>query len=1229
MKNIKHLKIKLIILSAVLILGACGVFFMCKDKSTDISPYNFAYTVNPDKSTCTVIGIGDCDDSSFTVGGTIDGYRITAIANDAFLDCDNIVSVEIDGSVETIGGYAFYGCDNLESVTLGIGVKDIGEGAFYGCKALKVLDIPDTVRKISDRMLYDCVSLQSVNIPLGVEAIGKFAFGNCYSLENITLPATVGAIDWYAFSGCEGLSGVYISDIDVWYRIKFETPESNPVYYAKKLYLNSNPVTQVMPTGIEEISPYAFYNCESIVSVVIDKDVSRIGQYAFSGCVNLETLTISEGKIKDIDTNAFADCVSLAEITLPYGIKSISDGAFYNCKDAYIYYDGTKEEWAATVLQGNNWGDLPVFFLKAKPSVGLGYEIIEGTDTCIIVNIGTCEDDELVVGDYINGYKVVGIKSLSDFAGYSKVTILQTVTDIGDKAFYKVLSLKDVVMANSVTSMGSMAFSYCDSLESINISNKITYIPENAFYYCTSLKSIDLSSVTFIDVGAFENCDSLETVYLGKGLNEINLGAFSYSEKLKSIIYAGTSDDWNKIKKGNEIFLYCSEDLVLYCTDGEYKIDDEGTILYKNYSDGSYGLEYTVFHDGVTCSITGIGTCTDTDIYIPSKIGEYTVTSIGNFVFSNNPNIVSVTIADGVQEIGIRAFAGCENLTTVSFGTSVSTIGVEAFYNCKSLERIYFDGSTTKWNSIQKGNKCFGLIEDVILICDNNYVVISESGKFVKYDNSTEGLKYVVNKDNKTCTITGIGAATTKHIVIGRHIDGYKVTAIGDGAFNYAGIRSISIEKYVTSIGDYALAGNEIAQLSLSGSINHIGEGFVFECSDLKNIIYDGSADSWQAINKADGWDKGASEFTITVASEYKNVTDGTYNLDYVVNSRDVTCVITGYGQAIADRITVGNYIDGYIIIGISDYAFLNASGKFKTIAIKSNVESIGKGAFYGFENLKIEYSGSSHNWNKIVGNSEDWLYGASNVTVKCSDTTLTFGDTNPPSVTPPESNTYSEGLEFVEDTGDTWLSGIGTCMDSYLKLPSNYEGEAVVGIYGDSFTSNIIITGLEIPEGYTTIGDYAFFNCSKITTVVFPESVNLIEQSAFGHCSKIETITIPGNCIINNNAFASCTSLKTANIQNVTIIGNAGFTTCYNMQSVKLGNSLEKIGIIAFFGCNKLEEVYYDGTREQWEAIEKGERCFTASSTNISPPILICNDGKYNMDENGNIVGIYTDGEI
>jgi hypothetical protein len=144
-----------------------------------------------------------------------------------------------------------------------------------------------------------------------------------------------------------------------------------------------------------------------------------------------------------------------------------------------------------------------------------------------------------------------------------------------------------------------------------------------------------------------------------------------------------------KVKEGSkEISCSCGkkETEVIPAT-GIHNMKDD--VCIDCGKEASKGLEYTENTDG-TYTVSGIGTCTDTDIIISSKYNGKDVTAIASYAFQNCSSLTSVTIPDSVTTIGDYAFSSCSSLTSVTIGDSVTYIGDSAFSSCDSLRSVVF-----------------------------------------------------------------------------------------------------------------------------------------------------------------------------------------------------------------------------------------------------------------------------------------------------------------------------------------------------------------------------------------------------------------------------------------------------------------------------------------------------------------------------------------------------------
>ena len=439
-------------------------------------------------------------------------------------------------SVTSIGNYAFADCSSLTSITIPSSVTSIGFEAFLGCSGLTSITIPNSVTSIRHFAFWGCSGLTSVTIGNGVTSIGDGAFYNCSSLTS-----------------------VHITDVLSWCNIAFSTYDSNPLANANHLYMNGEEINDlVIPSTVISIGDYAFYGCSGLTSVTIPNSVTSIGSYAFSKCGSLTSVTIPNS-VTSIGNYAFSYCRSLTSVTIPNSVTSIGESAFADC---YVKNDSFINNSALT--SSNNWG-ATLFDKQTNEGLLIADKIVVGcrlwaTSITIpnsVTSIGsyafsgckgltsiTIPNSITSIGDgAFWGCTSMTSVHITDIAAWCKIAfessedcysnplyvahhlyingeeikdlvIPNSVTSIGDNAFYGCSSLTSITIPNSVTSIGDGAFRECSGLTSITIPNSVTSIGEWAFYGCTSLTSVTIpNSVTSIGDIAFDNCSSLTDVY--------------------------------------------------------------------------------------------------------------------------------------------------------------------------------------------------------------------------------------------------------------------------------------------------------------------------------------------------------------------------------------------------------------------------------------------------------------------------------------------------------------------------------------------------------------------------------------------------------------------------------------------------------------------------------------------------------------------------------------------
>ena len=246
--------------------------------------------------------------------------------------------------------------------------------------------------------------------------------------------------------------------------------------------------------------------------------------------------------------------------------------------------------------------------------------------------------------------------------------IPNSVTSIGNSAFYDCSSLASVTIPNSVTSIGGWAFSYCSSLTSITIPNSVKSIGDRAFLGCSSLTSITIpNSVTSIGEWPFRDCSSLTSMVVEEGNT-----TYDSRDNCNAIIETAT----------NTLIAGCQNTII------PNSVTSIGKWAFRDCS--------SLTSITIPNSVTSIGDraflgCSSlTSITIPNS-----VTSIGDYAFDGCSSLTSVTIPNGVTSIGEGVFTRCSSLTSVTIPNSVTSIGKQAFYACPSLTSITIPNSVT------------------------------------------------------------------------------------------------------------------------------------------------------------------------------------------------------------------------------------------------------------------------------------------------------------------------------------------------------------------------------------------------------------------------------------------------------------------------------------------------------------------------------------------------------
>lgn len=773
------------------------------------------------------------------------GSNPLEIAHDLYLNGEKIVDMVLPETVaenvytrNVIRINAFAGA-SFESVTIPSRIVDIGDNAFADCENLKKVYITDlgawsgtlfgNARAnplfyahdlyLNGELVKDLVLTESVvdRIYGGyyaepVYGVNRYAFYNA-SIETVTVPEKIQVIGSYAFEGCENLKQVNISDLAAWCRIEFDSFASNPLCYARNLYLNGEKITDlVLPNlaeGIDNVTDtaysvgrFTFYNI-NIESLTVPSYVHTIDYAAFCGS-SVERITFEEG-ITDIADSAFDSC-NLKELDLPDSLQSIGFFAFLGCRDLETVNFGS----GLQAIYDAAFADTGVRSIELPDSLGyLGAEVFADCQNLIQVELGSG-----VVEIPYHGFYNTGLTS---------VTLPKQIQVVGTGAFMN-SKLTEVIFDCDAVQVYDSAFANCP-LGDLELGDNITVVGWESFAGTNATQIKLPSSVTEISYRAFAFNENLVSVTIPDTITYIYSTAFEGDNNLSHVLYTGTMEQWNELNAqsiellratlhceaaGNEVTIdqtcttityhcsICDKTETLQKANATHAFNDDQICTVCGF-EGYW--EYEVSKNG-TVTITGY-TGPDTEVVVPEEIEGLPVTAFTQETFSYNRKIRLVELPVGITEIPAEAFSYCSALRNITLGDKVTAIGDKAFYRCNRLRDMELPDSVTTI-----GSEAFCGVSFSNFKLPRSLTTIGEMAFLGCYLN-TERLEIPAG-----------------------------VTEITYSAFASCwSLRELIIPDTVTTIGYYAFSGSGITELTIPASVKDIGAG-AFATTSLKTLVF-------------------------------------------------------------------------------------------------------------------------------------------------------------------------------------------------------------------------------------------------------------------------------------------------------------------------------------------------------------------------------------------------------
>ena len=393
------------------------------------------FTLNEQDKIAVVSGYFDDLPSTYTIPEYIDGYnettgryytngenvyRVVAIGENAFKECDKIEKLDASGISTNYGGYI-----------------TVGAQAFYSNPSLKEITLPKDFSMGANAFDW-CIALTSINMEdYGLDYIPEYAFSYCSALTSLTLPQTVTYIENHAFTNCSNLNSInldYVSE-----------------YIGEGAFANTG-ITNINSLTAQEIKKEAFFGCESIKEFATTQLIT-IRQSAFLGCTGLEYLSIPNATLKGVEI--FRNCTNLeyaeiGEVAASEGpsVEEMSDGIFYECTNL-----------SQVVIGGSNLCEAMFINCTALTTITMSN----------VVEISPYAFQNCTSLDYIDlyGKTSIGAYAFDGCTGLYQITIPDSVIYIGFNAFGNCENLTSITFEHQSSNSIELSGAAFDSSNSI------------------------------------------------------------------------------------------------------------------------------------------------------------------------------------------------------------------------------------------------------------------------------------------------------------------------------------------------------------------------------------------------------------------------------------------------------------------------------------------------------------------------------------------------------------------------------------------------------------------------------------------------------------------------------------------------------------------------------------------------------------------------------------------
>ncbi|MDE6967314.1 MAG: leucine-rich repeat domain-containing protein, partial [Clostridia bacterium] len=455
------------------------------------------------------------------------------------------------------------------------------------------------------------------------------------------------------------------------------------------------------------------------------------------------------------------------------------------------------------------------------------------------------------------------------------------------------------------------------------------------------------------------------------------------------------------------------------------------------------------------------------------------------------------------------------------------------------------------------------------------------------------------------------------------------ITAIEEGAFEGCiGFESFIIPNSVTTIGESAFAGcNSLESIVIPDNVTHVGFSAFEGCTSLESITLPFTGEEYGSewsthfsfIFGARSYDFSndyvpESLKSVVLSNKFKTIEYRAFsNCSNIVNITIPTNTTSIGNAAFYKCSSIANITIPNSTTTIGSSAFASCSN-LTTIHLPDSITNVGNGAFSDCINLtNINIPNNLNNIGETV------FYNCNKLQYNDFDNALYLGNDQNPYLLLVKAKSTDITTCTINEKAKYILDGaFRNCRNlASINIPDNVTTLKYQAFGSCTNLSNVTMGNV------ITIESEAFTTCSKLTSINLPKSVTTISDTAFKRCNSITSISVDNdnqnfksenNCLLTKDGSTLVLGCKTSTIpESVNVIGKSSFYGSSDLTRITIPSTVTKIDDNAFYNCTRLVTFNYNGTKAQWNAIEKAHY-WDHSTGNYT---VICTDGK--LDKNGN----------